>query len=144
MSFFVKLILILILAFLEARISLPLTIFALTLFTIYGKNSKESSGKVFILGILAGVFLDLLQVRTLGITGALFSLIIFLIFLYKRKFIDKNPVFVVLTIFFPSFVYSYFVYGEMSFALTWALTSSFLVLVFASLFEKNSLSFLAR
>ncbi len=144
MSFFAKLILILTVAFLEAGISLPLTILILTLLAIYEKNTKNPSGEIFILGLLAGFFLDLLQVRTLGITSALFSLIIFFIFLYKRKMIHKNPVFVVLAIFLPSFTYSYFVYGEMGFALTGALTSSFLVLVFASLGKKISPSFLER
>lgn len=141
MSFFTRLILILILAFLEAIVvSLPLTISALALFVIYEKNTKE----IYIFGLLAGLFLDILQVRTLGITSALFSLIIFLIFLYKRKFIHENPVFVVLAIFLPGFVYSYFVYGEVIFALTWALISSFLVLVFANLWKKISPTFLVR
>lgn len=138
MRFFLSAILISLLVFLESTIVfLPLTILFLTLLAIYEENPTPLKEEVLILIFAASLFLDLFQVRTLGTTGLIFAFIIVLISLYKKKFIHKNPVFVALGIFFSSFIYSYFFYREIVFALTWALASGFLILAF--LFVKRKI-----
>lgn len=135
MSFSLKLIVIFFLAFFESMVFfLPLTATFLVIVALF-----EEKENVFSLGFLAGLFLDILQVRPLGTTSALFLLILFFTFLYKRKFIGKNPFFVGLAVFLSSFASSFLVMREFEVSLIQALVFAFLALIFLFFFKPSNL-----
>lgn len=138
MSFLLKLIVVFSLAFIESVVFfLPLTAAVLALLAIYEKNPAQ--GEVFGLSLLAGLFIDILQVRTLGTTSTLFLLIVFLIFLYQRKVTGKNPLFVGLAVFLSSLASSYLVMREFEVSLIQALVFAFLALIFLVFLKPSNL-----
>lgn len=125
MSFFAKLIVILALGLIEGTtVPIPLAMLTLTILSIY--SEKQST---FLLAILAGIFLDILQVRIVGTTSLVFLVIVFVIFLYKRKLATKNPVFIGIAVFLSTIFYSFLIYQEFILALSQALMLTLLVLV---------------
>src|SRR6185436_14584869 len=82
MAIFLINFLLVMLLFLEGTITtLPLVLIYLLCLTILKRD-----GGVFFVAFLAGIFLDLLMVRALGLSSLFFSLFLFLILLYQRKY----------------------------------------------------------
>ncbi|MBI2430574.1 MAG: hypothetical protein HYV39_01000 [Candidatus Levybacteria bacterium] len=75
--------------------TLPLTFCLLLIFYIFQKDAV-----IFPISLLAGILLDLLLVRSIGISSIFFILFLFIVFLYERKFEIETVPFV----FFASFL----------------------------------------
>lgn len=87
--------LVFLLAFIQATASsLPFTMVSLVLLAIYWGGER-----VFLLAFLAGIFLDVLEVRPVGSTSTIFLLTTLMISVYRRRFIVTNLLFVVISIF---------------------------------------------
>lgn len=84
----------------------PLPLCFIFLFLWQLLYSKEEA---MVLAFFAGFVFDLLLLRTLGTTSILFITLLFLIFLYKRKFQTDNVLFVVAST-FVSFLILEFTY----------------------------------
>jgi rod shape-determining protein MreD len=67
--------------------TMPLVLIVLLCLTIFKRD-----GIVFPVAFFAGIVLDILTVQTLGINGLLFTIMIFMILLYQRKYeINSYP-----------------------------------------------------
>lgn len=77
--------------------SLPLTFIVLLIFLILKRDLN-----IFYIAFIAGIFLDLLSVRSVGITSVYLLVIFFAVLLYERKFETKSLPFVALASFFGS------------------------------------------
>lgn len=60
---------------------------------------------VFILAVLAGILLDILALRPVGITGIFYVVFLFLMLLYDRKYEIHSLPFMAVSSFLGSFVY---------------------------------------
>ena len=126
MNFSFKLLMVFFLAFIESMFFfLPLTVTFLVILVIF-----EEKERVFILSFMSGLFLDFLQVRMLGTTSLLFLTIILFVFLYKRKFIGRNPFFVSIFVFLSGFASSFLVTKRIEISLAQALLLALLTLIF--------------
>lgn len=79
--------------------TIPLAIVLLVVVTVLFKKSW-----VFFVAFFLGLFLDLILIRPLGYTGLVFTIFVFLIWLYERKFETQTLTFV----FFATFIGSIF------------------------------------
>ncbi len=70
---------------------------------------------VFFAGLFLGLVLDLFSLRTLGQTPLMFTLFIFIVNLYERKFETQTLSFVFFTTFLGSFFYLWFFGYQMIF-----------------------------
>ena len=77
--------------------TLPLTFVALLIFFILRRETY-----IFYIAFIAGIILDLLSVRTIGISSIYFVTVFFAVLLYERKFEIKTIIFVVLSSFLGS------------------------------------------
>jgi len=83
--------------------SLPLVLVALIITATKLRNTD-----IFLIAFIAGVILDVLLVRPIGQTSVYFLIILFLIFLYERKYEVASSLFVIIATFFSSVVYFIF------------------------------------
>lgn len=136
----ISVILVLTLTFIESFIFfLPITIFYLVIVCIYQKNNKKDNAHTFPLALLGGLSIDILQVKTLGTTSAIFLLTVLIISLYKRKVESSSPIFTSLAVFLSSSSYSYFT-GEVPIvALFQGMLLTFSVFVVLFLSRSNKL-----
>lgn len=75
---------------LEATITiLPVLLCLLVVISIH-----EKSNKIFVLAFISGIVLDVMRVDPIGLRSMFYAVLLFLIFLYERKFETSNPVFV--------------------------------------------------
>ena len=98
----VLLIVLFFLAFLlEATVTtLPLVLLALLCLAVARRKSW-----VFSLAFISGILLDILLVRTVGITSLLFLIFLFIILLYERKYEIRTLPFVVISSFVGTLLY---------------------------------------
>lgn len=95
------LILLIIAIFLEGSvISLPLVLVFLLCLAIWKRD-----GIAFPIAFAAGLLLDILVVRTIGMSSLFFVVFVFLIFLYQRKYEINSYPFVAFAAFFGSIVF---------------------------------------
>lgn len=98
---YVPYILLFFLIILESSVTtLPLVLIFLLFLAVFVRSES-----VFLTAFFAGILLDALTLRTLGSSSAFFLLILFLIFLYERKFEIGTIYFVVIATFFSSLIY---------------------------------------
>lgn len=69
--------------------SLPLVLMSLILLTVFTKSQD-----VFLIAFLSGVILDILLVRSVGESSVFFLVMLFIVFLYDRKFEIQSLFFV--------------------------------------------------
>jgi len=87
--------------FLQATLTtLPVVLIILLLCYIYCREEW-----VFFLSFTAGIFLDLMQVRVVGLESIFFLFFLFFVFLYQRKFEIGSYYFIFLILFLGSFLY---------------------------------------
>lgn len=80
--------------------TLPLVLITIVIFTvIYRQNF------IFILGFVFGILLDLILFKTAGGSSLFFTVFVFLILIYQRKFEINTASFVLISLFFGSFFY---------------------------------------
>ena len=93
--------LLLIALFLESSVvSLPLVLLVLISFTVIYRNYP-----VFILAFIFGIILDVLTFKTVGMSSLFFTIVIFLILIYEKKFEIKTNYFIILASFLASFFF---------------------------------------
>lgn len=68
------------------------------------------SEEVFFIAFFLGLLLDMLVVRTIGVSSLFFLTFLFVVFLYQRKFEIGSPLFVFLALFLGSVMYC-FIFG---------------------------------
>lgn len=84
---------------------------------------------VFFAAFFLGLFLDLVLIRPLGYTSLVFTIFVFLIWLYERKFETKTLTFVFISTFLGSLVYLN-IFGYQQTLLQPILSSLFAILLF--------------
>jgi len=97
---FILLLLTLLVIFAGAVSTIPFSIGLLAITTVLFKKSW-----VFFLGLGLGLFLDLIMVRVLGYTSLVFTVFVFILFLYERKFETRTAAFVFISSFLGSLIY---------------------------------------
>lgn len=124
-------------AFLEGVLtSIPILLCLLTVISIH-----EKSNKIFVLAFVSGVLLDVLRVDPVGLRSIFYTIFLFLIFLYERKFeIDSLP-FVFFSSVIGSAAYLFIFHHNMVF-LSLLFSGGFSVILFfvARIFQKKSLT----
>ncbi len=78
--------LILISLFISVLLESTLITLPLTLITVIFAAVTLRKNEVFILAFFSGLMLDILTLKSVGISSLFFTLVVFLIFLYQRKF----------------------------------------------------------
>ena len=117
--------------FLESTIiSLPLTLVVLLFAAIYARDNS-----IFLLAFLAGIAIDVLSLRTLGISSLYFVTFVFIIFLYHKKFEARTLQFSAVFAFLGSILYLIFL--GTSQILFHTITTTILVMI-SFLFYKKS------
>ena len=71
--------------------------FALMFLVIWQQLYSESDALVY--ACIAGIFLDIFFIRTLGTTSLIFMILLFTLTLYKRKYSSENILFVACSMF---------------------------------------------
>ncbi len=84
----------------SAITTIPFSIGALVVGTVLFKKSW-----IFFWALGLGLFLDLILIRPLGYTSLVFTIFVFLILLYERKFETQTLTFVFISTFLGSLVY---------------------------------------
>lgn len=80
--------------------TIPLVLIVLLCLTILRRD-----GIVFPLALLAGILLDVLTIRTLGASSVFFTIMLFMILLYQRKYEINSYPFVAAAAFVGALVY---------------------------------------
>lgn len=83
--------------------SIPLVLIAILIGAVTLKKNE-----MFLLAFLAGMLLDMLTLKTMGISSLFFVLYVFVIYLYRRKFEIENLNFVLAFSFIGSLLYLLF------------------------------------
>ena len=86
--------------FISAITTIPFSVGLLVATTVIFKKSW-----VFFLAFGLGLFLDLITVRVLGYSSLMFTIFVFILFLYERKFETRNTIFVFIASFLGSLIY---------------------------------------
>lgn len=81
--------------------TLPLIIDVLILYYVFFK--EEST--IFLASLIAGIFLDSISVRTLGVSSLFLVLFLFIVMLYQRKFEINTWPFVFFSSFLGGFIF---------------------------------------
>ena len=128
--------LILILGFLlfvleSSVVTLPVVLLFLLFYTIITRSDY-----VFVIAFIVGIFLDMVMLRPLGFTSLYFLTILFLVFLYERKFEIGTIYFVMCAAFLSSFFY--LLLFSRSFIFSQALVCAILSYVFYSWYKAIS------
>lgn len=88
-------------AFLEGSITtLPLGLLTLILYAVCSKKEV-----VFLFAFIAGLLVDIMQLRSVGSTEIFFLVNLLIIFLYQRKFEISTLPFTVVALFISSWIY---------------------------------------
>ena len=103
---FIATILSLALFFETTFLALPLVLIAIVLFGVVYKEAW-----IFPVAFGAGILLDMLSFRTVGVTSLFFVITLSLVFLYKRKFEIQSLPFVVVASFLIALAYGIFLAG---------------------------------
>ena len=112
--------------------TIPLSIIILVVCAVIFRESW-----VFFAAFLLGLYLDLMLIRPLGYTSLMFTIFVFLIRLYERKFETQTLSFVLLSSFLGSLVYlMIFEYNNVLFQ---SLINSFLAVLFFKLWLRLGL-----
>jgi cell shape-determining protein MreD len=82
-------------------ISLPFSLLSLIFLATTRKHVS-----VFFLAIVNGLILDLITLRPLGITGIFYTVFLFLLFLYERKYETSTLPFILSAVFVGVLIYS--------------------------------------
>ena len=77
--------------------SVPLSFIVLLTFFILKREAY-----IFYMAFLAGIILDMLSIRPIGISSSYFLVVLFAVLLYERKFETQTIIFVALASFFGS------------------------------------------
>ena len=77
--------------------SVPLSFIVLLTFFILKRETY-----IFYIAFIAGIILDMLSIRPIGITSSYFLVVLFAVLLYERKFEIQTIIFVALASFFGS------------------------------------------
>ena len=86
---------------LEASITtLPLVLLSILFLAVIFKTSE-----VYLIAFMSGIFLDLFMLGRFGISSLYFTVFVFLIYTYQRKFEIETIYFILLFAFFGSFIY---------------------------------------
>lgn len=107
--------------------TLPLVLIVLLCLTIYRRD-----GIVFPIAFAAGLILDIMTIRVLGASSIFFSLILFMILLYQRKYEINSYPFVTVSSFFGALGYL-LVFGYANWFMQSVLSSIVAVLLFMPL-----------
>jgi len=97
---FILVLILFFLSFLEAITTLPLVLIVLLCLTIVFKRSM-----LFALAFFTGLFLDIFQLRNLGQTSLFFLIFLVIVLLYERKFEIKTKPFVFISTFVGALFY---------------------------------------
>lgn len=128
--------LLIILAFIEGSVTtLPLVLVCLITLAAHTKSSR-----VYAYGLLGGCLLDILTGRPLGLTGLIFSIFLFMIFLYQRKYEIDSYIFVCFASIMLSLIFSviFASSGLFSHVIISALFGEMLFLLWKILFMRNT------
>jgi cell shape-determining protein MreD len=88
--------------------TIPLVVVVLLCLTV-----MKRGGIVFLLAFFSGILLDIMTLHTLGQSSLFFTVMIFLVFLYQRKYEIHSYPFIVFSSFFGSlFFLLFFGYGS--------------------------------
>lgn len=109
--------------------TLPLVLLIVLFMAITSKKNE-----VFVLAFFAGLILDILSFGRVGFSSLYFTIFVFLIFLYQRKFEIETLNFVTIFSFFGSFFY--LLMEGVRFAFFQSLTATALVIVSYMVFRK--------
>ncbi len=86
---------------LEATVTtLPLSLVVLLFSGIVSRRSE-----IFIIAFFGGLLLDILTLRTLGLSSLYFITVVFVSLIYERKFETDTPLFILVFSFVSSFIY---------------------------------------
>lgn len=102
--------------------SVPLTIPIIIFSAVFIRTNI-----VFFLAFFSGFFLDLLTLNLLGVSSLFFVILVFIIYLYQRKFEIDNAIFVSFISFVASLIYL-FLMGS-----NYAVLSSFMIFLLAGI-----------
>lgn len=110
--------------------TLPLVLISIVILAvIYRQNF------IFILGFIFGIMLDLILFRTVGDSSLFFTVFIFLILIYQRKFEINTASFVLISLFFGSFFYL-LLFSNHNLIIFQAITSSLIGLLIFNIVKK--------
>ncbi len=99
----IVLLLLIIFAFFEGSItSIPLVLMCLITIAAHTKSSR-----VYVYALIAGSILDILTGRILGVTSLVLVILLFMIFLYQRKYEINSYIFIGFASFFFSFIFGF-------------------------------------
>lgn len=82
-------------------LSFPFTLMVLLTYFIARKTPAA-----FIVACVAGVCIDILQVQHVGATSIFYVMMLFLVFLYNRKYEIQSPFFIILSVFIATLLFS--------------------------------------
>jgi rod shape-determining protein MreD len=94
-----------ILLVLAISLEATVTTFPLLLLLLLNLAVKRHNTQAFFLAFTCGVLIDSMTFRTVGISGIFFTVYLFLVFLYERKFEIETPYFVAFAAFGGSLMY---------------------------------------
>jgi cell shape-determining protein MreD len=115
--------------------TIPLVLVTLISLTVIVKKEW-----LFVLALILGTILDILQFKTVGVSSIFFVVLIFLVTLYEKKFEISTRPFVFIASFLSSFVYLIVLGLTNSIFLQSLLGGFFAVIIFSSfkkLFKKS-------
>lgn len=86
---------------LEASVTtLPLTLLIILFLAVINKNNE-----VFLIAFFSGLFLDLLSLDRLGVSSLYFTVFVFIIYIYQKKFEIETLYFMIIFSFIGSLIY---------------------------------------
>jgi hypothetical protein len=112
--------------------TIPFSVGLLVISTVIFKKSW-----VFFLAFGLGLFLDLTAIRLLGYSSLILTILVFILFLYERKFETGTTVFVFISTFLGSLIYL-MIFGYQEIFLQ-ALVNSMLTILFFKLSARPKL-----
>lgn len=111
--------------------TLPFVLLFLIFYTVFTRSES-----VFLAAFIAGLVLDILLLRPIGVTSIFFLTIVFLILLYEKKFEIGTIYFVMIATFASSLIYLlFFPSSQMYFIIP---TCVFLAITFFQMIKKTT------
>jgi len=115
---------------LESTITtLPLVLLIILFLSVINKKKE-----VFVIAFFAGLLLDVLSFGRIGLSSLYFTIFVFLIFLYQRKFEIETLYFVAIFSFLGSFIYLFL--EGVKYAFSQSLFATFLIVLSFLAFKK--------
>ncbi|MBI4098023.1 MAG: hypothetical protein HY426_03195 [Candidatus Levybacteria bacterium] len=112
-------------------ITLPLSLLIIIFSSIVLRKNE-----VFILAFFAGLFLDILGLRDIGLSSAFFVAIVFIVFLYQKKFEIKSLTFIAVSAFIASL--GYLMIQGTSYALLQTVIATLIISASFLIFQKTN------